>query len=213
MNAPPAWPRRGLYAISPDESDTVRLLERVEPVLRAGATLLQYRNKPADSALRREQAGALRVLCRAHEVPFIVNDDVDLAAELGADGVHLGADDGELAQARLRLGPAAIIGASCYNEVDRARSAARAGASYLAFGACHDSTTKPGRPRAEPALFTQARGLGLPLVAIGGLRPDNAAIFIAAGADLIAVIGGLFDTPDPGAAAQSYLDLFRNPPQ
>lgn len=210
MNQPSTWPARGLYAITPEDSDTARLLARVEPVLRAGAALLQYRNKSAPPELRGEQALALRGLCRHYRVPLIVNDDVALAREIAADGVHLGAGDGDLAAARSVLGPEAILGASCYDDLQRARRACAAGASYLAFGACCPSSTKPDRPRAAPALFTAARALGLPLVAIGGLKPENAGVFLAAGADLIAAIAGLFDDPDPGAAAHRYLDLFRN---
>ena len=183
---------QGLYLITPDEPDTARLLERVRAVL-AGAALLQYRNKPAAAALRREQAAALLPLCRAAGVPLVVNDDWRLAAEIGADGAHLGKGDGAIVAARKGMGAAAILGASCYDDLARARSAAASGASYVAFGAFFPSPTKPDARRAPPDLLRAAAPLGLPRVAIGGITADNAGQVVAAGADAIAVIGGLFD--------------------
>jgi thiamine-phosphate pyrophosphorylase len=204
MKPLPAWPRRGLYLITPDEPDTTRLLARVAGPLAAGTALLQYRNKGADAALRREQAAALLPLCRAAGVPLLINDDWPLAVELGAEGAHVGEDDGELTQARAALGPQAILGASCYNEIGRAEAAAAAGASYLAFGAFFPSGTKPLARRADPALLQASARLGLPRVAIGGITPDNGGLLVAAGANLLAVIGGVFDAPDPTAAARAY---------
>ncbi|MGO4778384.1 thiamine phosphate synthase, partial [Lysobacter sp. 2RAB21] len=157
-----SWPRRGLYAITPDEPDSGRLAARVATVLEAGAAWLQYRNKQADAGLRRQQALALLPLCRARGVPLIVNDDWRLAAEIGADGAHLGEDDGELAAARAALGDAAILGASCYDDIALARTAAAHGASYIAFGAFFTSPTKPNARRASPQLLQQAAALGLP---------------------------------------------------
>ena len=207
---PPLWPRRGLYAITPDELDTSRLLARVAPVLDAGAAVLQYRNKPATAALRREQARALRELCSAYAVPLIVNDDCRLAAEIGADGAHLGGEDGDVREARHALGEAAILGVSCYDDLDRARRAADDGASYVAFGAFHPSGTKPTARRADASLLRDSADFGLPRVAIGGITPSNARALVDAGADLIAVIGGLFDAPDPHAAALAYLDSIKD---
>lgn len=212
MPATNTRPLRGLYAITPDEPDTARLLARVAPVLAAGATLLQYRNKAASAALRREQVQALLPSCRAHGVPLIVNDDWRLAAELGADGAHLGGDDGSLRAARAALGGVALLGASCYDALDRARAAVDAGADYVAFGAFFPSGTKPGARRAHPQVLAEAARLGVPRVAIGGITPANARPLVDAGADLIAVIGGLFDAPDPGAAAIAYLDCFKETP-
>ena len=203
------WPRRGLYAITPDEPDTDRLLARVRPVLSAGATWLQYRNKPASDELRTEQAMALLPLCRSAGVPLIINDDWALAAAVGADGAHLGEDDGEIALARHELGPDCILGASCYDDVRIARQAVFAGASYVAFGAFYPSPTKPNARRATPALLEEAAALGVPRVAIGGITPDNARSLVSAGADLIAVISGVFEAPDPAAAARAYLSCFQ----
>lgn len=199
--------RRGLYLLTPDEPDTQRLLARVAPVI-AQASLLQYRNKAASRALRLEQAKALQPLCRAHGVALLINDDVDVAAETGADGVHLGEHDGALEHARRALGDAAIIGASCYNDLARAQAAAAQGADYIAFGAFFASTTKPGARRADPALLHGAAPLGLPRVAIGGITPDNAPALVQAGADLLAVVSGVFDAPDPAAAARGYRACF-----
>ena len=204
------WPRRGLYAITPDEPDTGRLLVRVETVLQAGATLLQYRNKAASDDLRAEQALALQPLCRTFNVPLIINDDWALAAAIGAGGAHLGEDDGELALARHEMGADAILGASCYDDPRLARQAAFAGASYVAFGAFFPSPTKPNARRATTDLLRDAATLQVPLVAIGGITPDNARPLIDAGADLIAVISGVFDAPDPIKAARAYLSCFQD---
>lgn len=198
---------RGLYLITPDEPDTSRLLLRVQPLL-AHVACLQYRNKSATPALRREQAAALLPSCRAAGVPLVVNDDVGLAAAIGAQGVHLGEHDGAIALARTKLGADAIIGVSCYDELSRAERAAAEGASYVAFGAFHPSPTKPSARRATPRLLQDAARLGLPRVAIGGITPDNAQPLIAAGADLVAVISGVFDAPDPLQAARAYQACF-----
>ena len=205
MNAD--WPR-GIYAITPDEADSARLLARVEAVLRAGAAWLQYRNKRADGGLREHQARALQPLCRQYGVPLIINDDWRLAAAIGADGAHLGHEDGALVTARAALGAGAIIGASCYDSLDVARAACAAGASYVAFGAFFPSPTKPEARRAATALLVQSATLGVPRVAIGGITPDNAPTLVAAGADLLAVISGVFDAPDPAAATRAYLACF-----
>ena len=206
------WPRRGLYPITPDEPDTARLLLRVLPVLALKPALLQYRNKAARPALRREQALALLGVSRRAGVPLIVNDDAQLAHEIGAAGVHLGAADGAIAPARALLGRDAIIGVSCYDDLDRAAAAAAAGADYLAFGAMFASGTKPQARRAPASVLRDAARFGLPRVAIGGLTPDNAGDALAAGADLLAVIGAVFDAPDPAAAARAFLSRLEDSP-
>lgn len=206
----PPWPRRGLYAITPDEPDTRRLLARVETVLGAGASWLQYRNKTASDDLRAEQAMALLPLCQKFQVPLIINDDWALAAAIGAAGAHLGEDDGEIALARHELGPDAILGASCYDDARLARQAVFAGAGYVAFGAFFPSNTKPNARRARLDLLQEAATLGVPRVAIGGITPDNARPLVAAGADLLAVVSGVFDAPDPAAATRAYLSCFED---
>lgn len=203
--------RRGLYLLTPDESDTARLLAQVEAVIESAA-LLQYRNKTATDSVRRVQAAALRTLCAGRGVPLIVNDDPLLAQEVGADGVHLGENDGDAGEARVRLGPNAIIGLSCYDDLARAQKAAATGASYIAFGAFYPSSTKPNARRASLDLLRDSAALGLPRVAIGGLTPDNARKLVDAGADLLAVISGVFDAPDPAAAARAYRDCFESTP-
>jgi thiamine-phosphate pyrophosphorylase len=208
----PRWPRRGLYAITPDDPDTGRLLARVETVLRAGAAWLQYRNKLASDDLRAEQALALQPLCRNFDVPLIINDDWALAAAIGAAGAHLGEDDGELALAHHELGGDALLGASCYDDLRLARQAVAAGANYVAFGAFFPSTTKPNARRATLDLLRDSTALGVPRVAIGGITPDNARPLVAAGADLLAVISGVFDAPDPAAAVRAYLSCFEDSP-
>jgi thiamine-phosphate pyrophosphorylase len=201
-------PPRGLYLITPDETDTGRLLARVAPLLGAGVAWLQYRNKAARPALRGEQAAALQALCASAGVPLLVNDTATLALAAGAAGAHLGEDDGDIAAARALLGPEAILGASCYDSLELARRAVAAGASYVAFGAFFPTTSKVVSRRAAPALLAEAAGLGVPRVAIGGITPDNGRALVEAGADLLAVIGGVFDAPDPVAAVRAYARCF-----
>lgn len=200
---------RGVYLITPDEPDTARLLARTAPLLAAGATWLQYRNKTASDALRLEQATALQALCAEHGVPLIVNDDPVLARAVGAAGVHLGGTDGDIASARALLGADAIIGASCYDQLANAETAAAAGASYVAFGAFFPTTTKITTSRAHIDLLRQSAALGVPRVAIGGLTPDNVGPLIEAGADLVAVVSGIYAAPDPVATQRAYLAQFR----
>ncbi|HCR33138.1 MAG TPA: thiamine phosphate synthase [Stenotrophomonas sp.] len=199
---------RGVYLITPDEPDTARLLARTAPLLAAGATWLQYRNKTASDALRQEQAAALQALCAAHGVPLIINDDPQLAQAVGAAGVHLGGTDGDIPSARTLLGPDAIIGASCYDQLANAETAVAAGASYVAFGAFHPTTTKVTRSRAHTDLLRQSAALGVPRVAIGGLTPDNVGPIIDAGADLVAVVSGIYAAQDPVTAQRAFLAQF-----
>jgi thiamine-phosphate pyrophosphorylase len=199
----------GLYAVTPDGLDDRPLLDKVEAALDGGARLVQYRNKSAASEVRTRQARALLALCRGHGVPLIINDHPDLAVAIEADGVHLGRDDGDIAGARARLGPQALIGVSCYDELALARAALRAGASYVAFGSFFPSDVKPGAVRAPLQLLQQAREeFNLPVVAIGGINRTNAAQIVAAGAHSIAVISALFLAPDVRAAAADLSRLF-----
>jgi len=196
---------RGLYAITPDVADTAALLHKVEQALKAGVALLQYRNKIMSKDKRLLQARELAPLARGYGVPLIINDDVDIALAVGANGAHLGADDGDLAAARAKL-PGKVLGASCYADVEKARAAVRAGADYVAFGSVFPSPTKPGAVRAPLSLF--ATDLGVPLCAIGGITLKNAPGLIAAGAGLLAVISDLFDAPDIAQRAGEYRKLF-----
>jgi thiamine-phosphate pyrophosphorylase len=196
---------RGLYAITPDMAELEPLLRKVEQALKAGVALLQYRNKMISKDKRLLQAKELAPLARGYGVPLIINDDVEIAAAVGANGVHLGREDGDLAFARAKL-PGRVVGASCYNDLDKARAAVRAGASYVAFGSVFPSPTKPQAVRAPLSLF--AADLGVPRCAIGGITLENAPALIAAGADLLAVITDLFDAPDITARAAQYRKLF-----
>jgi thiamine-phosphate pyrophosphorylase len=192
---------RGLYAVTPDVADVATLTAQVEAAIDGGASAVQYRNKSATADLRRAQAYALAVLCRSRDTLYIVNDDPALAALVAADGVHLGEDDGNVAAAREIVGPDALIGVSCYNDLARARSAADAGADYLAFGSLFPSSVKPNARRASLELLGAARALGLPIVGIGGIDADNAADVVEAGADAVAVIRAVFADGDVEDAA------------
>ena len=195
---------RGLYAITPDGLPEATLLAKAEAVLAGGAAVLQLRDKSDDAARRLRLAQALAALCRRFGARFIVNDDLALALAAGADGLHLGVDDGDLLAARRALPPGAILGASCYADIELARRAVAAGADYVAFGAVHPSSTKPLAVRAPLSLLGRARAeLGVPVCAIGGITLANAAEIVAAGADLIAVVSDLFDPPGTPADADS----------
>jgi len=200
----------GLYVITDaDCLPPARLIDAVEAALAGGARLVQYRDKTGDRAARLQQARALVALCRRYDAPLIVNDDVSLARESGADGVHLGRDDAGIGAARERLGARALIGASCYDDWTRARAAADAGADYVAFGSFFESGTKPGAVRADLDLLRRAKQqLNCPVAAIGGITPDNGAGLVAAGAAMLAVVRGVFAAPDIGAAAARYAVLF-----
>jgi thiamine-phosphate pyrophosphorylase len=192
---------RGLYAITPEGPG---LVEKTRQALEGGIALLQYRNKAA----RLSEAKELAALARRYHVPLIVNDDVALALEIGADGVHLGRNDGDLAKARKEM-KGKILGASCYDDLEAATAAVRAGADYVAFGSVFRSPTKPHAVRASLALFKEKKSLKVPLVAIGGITLENASDVISAGADLLAVISDLFDAPDIKFRALQYRRLFR----
>ncbi len=207
MNPTRPFTLRGLYAITDGPRDD--LLEVCAAALEGGAAILQYRDKGSGHARRLREASALQALCARHRVPLIVNDDIDLAHAVGAAGVHLGEDDASIGQARARLGAGAIVGVSCYDSLARAHTFAAAGASYLAFGAFFASPTKPLARTATPQLLRDAAPLGLPLVAIGGITPANAAPLIDAGADALAVISALFGARDIEFEARRFATLFR----
>lgn len=205
-----ARPRPGLYAIA----DTGRLAparfaRAVEAALTGGAVMVQYRDKSADAPRRGREARALARLCRRYNALSIINDDAELAAAAGADGVHVGSDDAEAAAVRAHVGPNRLVGVSCYNDLDRARRASAAGADYIAFGSIHPSATKPEAVRAPLSLLTSARGeIGLPVCAIGGITAERAGELVVAGADLLAVIDDLFSADEIAARAREYARLF-----
>ena len=203
-------PSRGLYAITgsrPTSQETT--IEQVSRAIDGGAVMIQFREKHLPREERGREARALAALCHERNIPLIINDDIELAAACGAAGVHLGQDDAPVSRARRRLGQQAIIGVSCYNQMERARTAAGTDASYVAFGRFFPSKTKPGAVQAMPALLEQARReIKLPIVAIGGITPENGAELVHAGADLLAVIQGVFGQSDIRAAARAYAALF-----
>lgn len=199
-----------LYLITDSQLLAGRLLPAVEQALIGGAKLIQYRDKSTDTAKRLHEAQQLKDLCQCYNVPLIINDDLELAAQLGV-GVHLGQQDGSIALARQRLGKDAIIGATCHNSLEFAKQATTQGASYLAFGAFYPSSTKPLAQAADLQTLTQAKQLfSLPVVAIGGINLDNARPLIDAGADYLAVISDIFALPTANICkqAEAYLRLF-----
>ncbi|MDD2933900.1 MAG: thiamine phosphate synthase [Methylotenera sp.] len=203
----------GLYAITPDEQNTDVLVAKVEAALQGGIKMLQYRNKLANHKLQTQQARALLALCRQYHVPLIINDSITLCLTLDADGVHLGAEDGNLSEARAKLGADKIMGASCYNRFDLAVLAQQAGADYVAFGACFASSTKPNAAVAGLDLFTRAKSeLTIPSVAIGGITIENASSVISAGTNAIAVINAIFSPnftlDDVKLTTQQFNQLF-----
>jgi thiamine-phosphate pyrophosphorylase len=206
---------RGLYAITDAGLQPAGLLcERVSLAINGGAALIQYRDKSTDARLRLKQAQALAALCRQHDVRLIINDDVALAADCGADGVHLGRHDTDLTTARRLLGDAAILGVSCYNRLDLAQQAVDAGADYLAFGRFFPSQTKPDAIQTDVQLIRDAKQCwSLPVAVIGGITPYNAAPLLAAGADMLAVIHGVFGAGDVRQAAADYVALFGRGPE
>lgn len=203
--------RPGLYAITDSQLLTAdRLLPAVEAALRGGAVLVQYREKTAPQPERLRQARDLVALCNNARVPLIINDDPELARRSGAAGVHLGQSDSSLVNARQQLGEHAIIGATCHADLALAASADRDGADYLAFGRFFNSNTKPNAPAADTSVLARARQFGRPVTAIGGITADNGEVLIRAGADLLAVVGGLFDG-DPATIegrARQFARLF-----
>ncbi|MDD4913687.1 MAG: thiamine phosphate synthase [Methylococcales bacterium] len=201
------FPESGLYAITQTEGKTMNcIVQEVEAALNGGVQVLQYRDKnPQDEYALGNQ---LLQLCRARAVPLLINDNPELALALGADGVHLGRDDSSIESARTLLGSNAIIGVSCYNDVKKAQRMQAAGADYVAFGRFFPSSSKPLATAAEIATLALARqALNIPIVAIGGILPENGGQLLAAGANLLAVIGGIFDN-DPETAARAYRTLF-----
>ena len=208
---------RGLYLVTPNWNDTQRLIAATDAALAGGAVLVQYRHKDANADLRAEQAAALLALCRRHGRPLVINDHLDLCVQLDADGVHLGQSDDDIAAARALLGADKIVGASCYGELDLARAAQAAGASYVAFGGFYPSPVKKYSFVTQPELLDRARAeITLPIVVIGGMTPTNAASLVARGADMVAAITSVYGSDaaaglDAGAGARAFAALFGPP--
>ena len=200
---------KGLYAITPDTADLNTLVHKTQLVIEGGAFMVQYRSKIQDRAVKIQQCAAILRLCREYGVPCIVNDDVEMCRILEADGVHLGENDDNIAEVRHILGEDAIIGSSCYDQLDRAKQAQKEGATYVAFGAVFPTPTKPNAPRATLALLREAkREIHIPIVAIGGITVNNAHDVIEAGVDAIAVITSLFEAKTIKETAETFLKMF-----
>lgn len=201
---------QGLYLVTPNWDDTARLLDLSEQALAAGPiAMLQYRHKEAAPALREAQAGALQALCRRYAVPFIVNDHIDLCEQTGADGIHVGGTDADVAQVRARLGADKIIGASCYGELPLALQAQAAGASYVAFGGFYPSRVKKYAVTTKMDILDQARAaIVVPTVVIGGMTPENAAPLVARGAHMVAAISSVYQAASVAAAVKHFQTLF-----
>lgn len=200
----------GVYAVTTNDLDTARLCKNVEAAIRGGVSVVQYRNKIADTGLRLMQASALLALCRSFGVPLIINDHLDLCSQIDADGLHLGATDCDLGAARRLLGADKIIGASCYDQLELAQKAELAGASYVAFGVCFNSETKPNAVNIPLSLFPEAKQkISIPVVAFGGITLDNALQVIQAGATSIATLSGLFGVKNIQETSQEFASLFK----
>ena len=200
---------RGLYAITDSRFTGVDIAQQVLKAIRGGARIIQYRDKSDDDALRLKEAAAIAKVCKTNDVIFIVNDDIELAKAVSADGAHLGTTDASFEKARDLLGKDAAIGVSCYADIDRAKAAQSLGASYVAFGRFFNSSTKPNAPAVSLDVLVEAKKqLNVPVVAIGGITQDNGAPLINSGADMLAVVNGVFGAPDITLAAQSICNLF-----
>jgi thiamine-phosphate pyrophosphorylase len=200
---------RGLYAVTDSELSGPALVQQVALAIQGGAVMIQYRDKGSDIGQRLWQANDLQMLCQSLRVPLIINDAIDIALQCRAAGLHLGKDDASIEQARAALGAQAIIGVSCYASLPRALAAQAAGADYVAFGSFFASPTKPAAERADLELLRIARAqLQIPIAAIGGITPDNGRALVDAGADLLAVVSGVFAAPNVTSAAQRYAALF-----
>jgi len=200
---------QGLYAITDETLLPVDIfVDGVEQALKGGARIIQYRDKSGDQSKRLQQAGQIKELCQQYRAVFIINDDVMLAQKTGADGVHVGRDDASIIKARKILGENKIIGVSCYNQLKLAVQARNNGADYIAFGRFFSSKIKPDAAPAALDLLTQARALGLPVCAIGGIDQHNAGDLITAGADMVAVISGVFAEQNIQRNSQAISQLF-----
>lgn len=201
---------KGLYLVTPDWDDTDKLVAATEQAIAGGASLLQYRHKTASAELRTEQAAALLNLCRRLKVPLIINDHLDLCERIDADGVHVGGADASVAEVRTKLGKAKIVGASCYGDLQLARDAAAAGASYVAFGGFYPSRVKKYEVTTSPDIITRAlSNIDLPLCVIGGMTPQNARPLIELGANAVAAISSVYAATDHRSAAAEFASMFR----
>lgn len=199
----------GIYAVTAETQDTTGLLARVEAAMKGGVRLFQYRDKHSPLSFKRAQCAAIIDCIQGAGAKLIVNDDPQLAADVGADGVHVGDGDASIAYARSVVGGGRIIGVSCYNDLGRARLAQEAGADYVAFGSFFPSVTKPGAVRAGLELLRQGSAeLNVPIVAIGGIGQSNMRQLVEAGADALAIVSALFGADDIEQAARVLTNMY-----
>lgn len=204
-----ALPKKGLYAITPNISETDLLLGKVEQALQGGIALLQYRDKISNPEELLLRAHAIHQLCLKFKVPLIINDDPALALACQAEGVHLGQSDTSIQQARQLLGKNALIGVTCHHTLSLAINAEQQGADYVAFGRFFNSTTKPGTPLATVKTLSDAKvALSIPVVAIGGIHHNNAKPLINNGADFLAVVEQIFSADNINENCQRFIALF-----
>jgi thiamine-phosphate pyrophosphorylase len=200
---------RGLYAITDHDLLGNNLINAVREVLQAGGRIIQYRDKTSDTIRRKREALALRELCDQFDALLIINDDIELAHQIDAHGVHVGKLDASLTQARHLLGPDSIIGVSCYNSLQLGEQACQEGADYVAFGSVFPSSTKPDAVKADLDLFRQAKAsLPIPIAGIGGITPENAPELVATGCDMIAVIHSLFGQNRIQSVTRTFCKMF-----
>jgi len=200
---------KGLYAITPDMADSNSILQKTQLAIEGGAFMVQYRSKIQNRDVKMQQCAAILRLCREYKIPCVVNDDVDMCRVLEADGVHLGENDDNIVEVRRILGEDAIIGSSCYDQLNRAKLAQKEGASYVAFGAMFETSTKPIAPRATLELLREAKSqIQIPIVAIGGITMNNAHDVIETGIDAIAVINSLYESNSIKETAETLSSMF-----
>ncbi len=203
---------QGLYAITDPELMGADLAEKAEQAILGGIKILQYRNKTASIEQQELEASSLCKLCNKHDVLFIINDNIELAIKVNADGLHLGQKDTQLQQARKLLGENKIIGVTCNNKIEFAQTAQGQGADYVAFGRFFNSLTKPSAPHAELSLLSEARKqITVPIVAIGGITPESAPFLLNEGADMLAVIQGIFGQADILNATRQFVEIIDSP--
>lgn len=201
---------RGLYIVTPDWDETSRMLDATEKAIKGGATIVQYRHKTAGPELRKEQAKVMQALCKKYDVPFIINDHVDLCLELDTDGIHVGGTDAPVEEVRKKVGPNKIVGASCYGEMDLVRKAVKGGASYVAFGGFYPSRIKKYAVTTPVNIVSVAKKEfpNMPSVAIGGINLENAVPLVKEGVDMISVISSVYFVDDPESAAKAFAKLY-----
>lgn len=201
---------KGLYIVTPDWDDTAKLVEVTEKALKGGAAIVQYRHKTTTPEQRREQAKALQTVCKRYDKPFIINDFVELALELNADGIHVGESDDAVAAVRAKVGPKMIVGSSCYGDMERVRAAHKAGASYIALGGFYPSRVKKYPVTTELEIVRQMKleFPDLPSCAIGGIDHENAIPLVERGIDMIAVVSAVYFAADPEAAARAFAKMY-----